>query len=759
PPLLLQIPVASVEAGLAGFGRGIVLSQVTIGGAFTGSLSGFSLVAFQSQNLGLALDLGLAGYGALKLLGMNLCTLYWPLWMWHGDATLSTGMLLTASASSTGASASLTVNPPVLNAVPFSSLPLDIPRGMFADDCPLCDVFYALGLMPSQNGGGWHGHPTPPWMGPLWVYPRDPGIPSGAKCRGACGPDCDTCTPPVDLIVCEETPDGRHVFWMYPNYQECGSHDGCRQHDGSYDWCAAGGEMSILGPCHRVADFECICNYGAPQCVGWIFGSPPHDSVMAFSDAPYVTGFCVGPCPEATVTPTGETQFQLCLPDIPLVDRTELFSESWSETTGEIPLYDTVLVIPIGDIPVPVLVEVVARGDLDAGVSAGVGPVWLSGICLDVDPVHGIYAGHAELHAQASGSGTLALTGSVTARAGWGCIFSVVDGTAGLTGRGTLSLGTELVDRVDVSCRGGEIVLDNTAWLSTCLGVLLGLDAHLQVRVFGFPVISERWTLLEREWGECWDVLLGVTSIPLGGGAFLDFDAEDPDARGLLEWLFRTATDDRQLLERLTRPAPRAAAGQGTPALATSGSGGPPAPGSGGLSMPADPAAASGVADPCDAPSDGCPVPVNFHQTKVEQRSGGRLYFEYEWDSSTGNQDDLRDVWLGELVDYPNGNPFVWPSPPWNGSTRNPEFHFDIPGTDPAMGDEHTSRPFKKPYRADGFTARQKYRYRTPCRNGGNPVDLTATIPIVRAVTQRSARRWKYTITKSGETATLDPLP
>ncbi|HEX2093052.1 MAG TPA: DUF4157 domain-containing protein, partial [Longimicrobiaceae bacterium] len=47
PPLLLQIPVASVEAGLAGFGRGIVLSQVTIGGAFTGSLSGFSLVAFQ----------------------------------------------------------------------------------------------------------------------------------------------------------------------------------------------------------------------------------------------------------------------------------------------------------------------------------------------------------------------------------------------------------------------------------------------------------------------------------------------------------------------------------------------------------------------------------------------------------------------------------------------------------------------------------------------------------------------------------------
>ncbi|HEX8674759.1 MAG TPA: hypothetical protein VF710_22865, partial [Longimicrobium sp.] len=62
----------------------------------------------------------------------------------------------------------------------------------------------------------------------------------------------------------------------------------------------------------------------------------------------------------------------------------------------------------------------------------------------------------------------------------------------------------------------------------------------------------------------------------------------------------------------------------------------------------------------------------------------------------------------------------------------------------------HTSRDFKKPYEEASFTAKQRYRYRTPCKNGNAPVDITGVIPITREVTQASARKFKYTATKSG---------
>jgi hypothetical protein len=301
PPFIIRIPAARLDAGLAGFARGTAIAQLTVGGSMAGGPAGFALSADALLDLGLAADLGVAGFGGLSILGMNACRVYWPLWSWQDQMTLSTSASLDLAAGPGGAAMRLAVATPVLNAVPFSSLPLALQRTIFTDACPMCDVFRALRLMPSQRGGAWTGHPTPPMAGPLPdVYQLAPPIASGAKCRGACGPDCKTCHPLGDPIECETTPDGNHVLWQYTNLQRCDSHAGCRQHDAGYDWCAAGGEMSIYGPCHRLPDFECLCSYDAPRCVGWVDGRQPHDLTMLFADKAEPIASGAGPCPTTT---------------------------------------------------------------------------------------------------------------------------------------------------------------------------------------------------------------------------------------------------------------------------------------------------------------------------------------------------------------------------------------------------------------------------------------------------------------------------
>jgi hypothetical protein len=605
PPFIITVPVVRMEAGLAGFARGLAIAEVTAGVAASGGLTGIHWSTHGHLNVGLAADLGAAGYGSLQLLGLDVCTLYWPLWAWHDQMTISGGVDLSLDVGLGGVSVDFSMEEPVIDAVPFASLPLDIPREMFSDDCPLCQVFYDLGLMPSQNGGSWTGHPAPPWGGPLFVYPRDPGIPSGSLCRGACGPNCDTCSPPQERLVCETMPDGRHQYWLYPKYQVCNTHLGCREHDAGYDWCAAGGEVSLWGPCHRLPDFECLCSYGAPQCVGWIGGSPPYDDQMYFSDQPKRLTGCVGPCPEEETTPQGVTRYRLCLPRITLMDRRQLFNRSWSDATRDIELYSRWFVIPVGDIPVPILVEVLARGNANARVGAGIGPIFLSELCLDVDPRHGVYRGTAELHVRAGLNGSLALTGELEGRAGWGCLLNVVSATTGLTGRGHAELNPELIDRVVVSCRNGDIVLDNSVLLNACARLLLGLDANLSLRLFGFSILDEHWTLVERAWDRCWNMQLGVVSLPLGR-AKATFDAERLDVTELLRWALGSAADDRHVLGKLLGQA------AGAPAGAPAGAA-PLAVGSGSaggevddLTIPADPAAASGTTDPCPTPAGGC---------------------------------------------------------------------------------------------------------------------------------------------------------
>ena len=160
----------------------------------------------------------------------------------------------------------------------------------------------------------------------------------------------------------------------------------------------------------------------------------------------------------------------------------------------------------------------------------------------------------------------------------------------------------------------------------------------------------------------------------------------------------------------------------------------------------------------CKAGNCVCPVPTNFRQTSVLAFGGGTLHFEYAWDSSTGSLADLSNCTISERVEYAGGNPFVWPNPPWNGSTPNPTI-LSVPAVDGTAEDNHSTKPFVKPYQAASFTAVQRYRYTCACANGGNPLVIVGPLNIVRSVTQKTDGNFRFTVTKSGSTATVDPLP
>ncbi len=591
PPFVLQIPVVGLQGGLEGFARGIVAARLSVAGAMRYSGGVFALAASERQTLGLAADLGVAGFGELQLLGQNLCRLYWPLWQWHGDTAINSGFDVSLGIGRGGAAASLTLFPPTLDPFGFEDLGIMIPRQLFADDCPLCGLLYRAGLMPSQLGGGWGpGSPGIPHPGPLLVYPNDPRIASGAKCRGACGPDCRTCDPPADpttherkVCVEEEGPLGKsHRFWIYPNFHHCNTHEGCRQHDACYDWSAGFGErgpLGILGPVHRLCDLEAICNYGMPQAVGWIFGKPPYDGGMEFSDAPNQTGACPGPCPDERISDE-TTRQRICLPELVIFNQYTPLDKRIGDSTDWIKLFEVPVDLPY--LP-PVLLGLFARGLFDADVSARIGPLTLRNVCLDIDPVNGDHRGTAELHLWSDIEGGLALTGQLKGSAGWGCLGGVIDttvlsGLLGLTASARARLSGELDDQVEVACQEGKIVLTNLLVLTPCLDLLFALDAALRLELFQqFELFHRHWHLRDWRWRDCWPIELSATSTPLG-----DWDFHlGPEALDIVKML-------RDLL----------------------GDGNSDTPGVGASpTLPRDPARAAGQRNPCGSdvrPDDEC---------------------------------------------------------------------------------------------------------------------------------------------------------
>ena len=144
-------------------------------------------------------------------------------------------------------------------------------------------------------------------------------------------------------------------------------------------------------------------------------------------------------------------------------------------------------------------------------------------------------------------------------------------------------------------------------------------------------------------------------------------------------------------------------------------------------------------------------APTNFHQTDWEARENGELYFEYEWDSTTGdgNEADLSGCMVGERVDYPGTNdPYCFPSPPWSHCWDNPTI-IDLPATAGGFADTHSPGFFMKPYQFSLFSASQIYRYRS-CTGAYTP--LMGVLPIDRFVswTEWPHGTWVYTITKNG---------
>lgn len=159
-----------------------------------------------------------------------------------------------------------------------------------------------------------------------------------------------------------------------------------------------------------------------------------------------------------------------------------------------------------------------------------------------------------------------------------------------------------------------------------------------------------------------------------------------------------------------------------------------------------------------------CAIPTNFRQTVGRDAGNGVLHFEYAWDSSTGHLSDLSSsgCTVNENVSYPGGNPFYWPSPPWASGTHtnNPTILPSPPlsGADGALQDDHSPLTFQRPYQAAAFTATQYYQYSCTCDHSSN-VNLAGPISIARSVSMNSGGIWKYTITKSGVSAYINPLP
>lgn len=122
---------------------------------------------------------------------------------------------------------------------------------------------------------------------PAGYQPVNPGIPSGGQCRGACGADCPaSCRPGTPATACLEwqTADCQwHAkVCTYP-VRECGSHQGCRDHDACYDRCAPG----LLGAfCRRICDEQAVARWGVNNCTSWWGGGGPYDQWLSFADTP-----------------------------------------------------------------------------------------------------------------------------------------------------------------------------------------------------------------------------------------------------------------------------------------------------------------------------------------------------------------------------------------------------------------------------------------------------------------------------------------
>ena len=505
----ILIPLASVDVGVLGAVLGTGATKITQCLALSYGAGGFTYADDTLVDAGLKLSAGVGAFGSLSALGFTLCTLYWPLWTKAWSDTMAFDSGINLSIGTGGISASLAPPTAAPADFEFDDLSVALNTDVLTDKCPIvdavCRVMYALGKMPSQSGGTWAGHEPPRWPGPLDVYQRDTGIASKALCRGACGPHCDTCRHLADRRECVD--DGtRHHWVVYPQFEDCPTHQACKEHDGCYDWCSEGGASQFSAFfCRRLCDLECLCQNSAGECVGWIFGVGGSGQ-MWFSDEPRAVAGCQGPCPTAQTDEAGGSTLRTCLEPVTLTQPVTV-SDSLRDSTPRIPIYSDV--VPLGYAGF-VVVNVTADGSFVLSGSATVDSVRLDNLCLDVDPKGPTYTGTADLHVPVTLAGSLSGTGAVHAAASWVCLLDAL-ADAGLTATASATNQTELVvSAVAVVCEGGELDLSSSATLINALHLAFDLDAFLRLMVLRHQIFSHRWKLLHETWDREWQWKLDI---------------------------------------------------------------------------------------------------------------------------------------------------------------------------------------------------------------------------------------------------------
>jgi hypothetical protein len=307
----ITVPAAAVEAGL----QETLLAQgsglLTVPASLVYSAGTISFSINPRLDLAAAIVFQAAAAARLLLLGREMCSLTWPFFRYSLDAGATLGLNLSLGYSP-GSGLSVGAVPSA-SGFAFSSLTSGFGSFLPQANCegldPIVRWLCLSGLIPPSPcvGAGPAPRPAPgtcPIGPPHAPDVRNPRIPGGALCRGACGYDCPiTCQELGDRTIFVPTAAGDHYICTYRNVIECGSHQGCRDHDACYDCCAAAGHTSILDLCHRACDCACLLAYGASNCVTWALGGGPFDSTMLFSDPPTVIGPLPGPPPGPTVVP------------------------------------------------------------------------------------------------------------------------------------------------------------------------------------------------------------------------------------------------------------------------------------------------------------------------------------------------------------------------------------------------------------------------------------------------------------------------
>ena len=152
-----------------------------------------------------------------------------------------------------------------------------------------------------------------------------------------------------------------------------------------------------------------------------------------------------------------------------------------------------------------------------------------------------------------------------------------------------------------------------------------------------------------------------------------------------------------------------------------------------------------------------CAQPVNFHQITGQPQGSTGLFFQYDWDSSTGNLAHLAHCQVGERVHY---SPWPVPIPPWSDNPIQ-DFVANVPASDGGFDDPHSTGFPITPFSQSTTIGSQIYRHNCRCAIGA-PEWTTLHTPfggIVRSIDSNGNGTWRFTITKSGVQNGVNPLP